>query len=104
MQFIFQSICSLVSFSYILTQQNPFLFLSTGLRFVLAPGSSPLSDLFIPKDTTLQEYEVCPEAGVIIEHMRNTIGKNGGSGLIVDYGKDGPSSNSLRVRILVCVC
>ena len=47
---------------------------------------------------------MCPEAGVIIEHMSNTIERNGGSGLIIDYGKDGPSGNSLRVRILGCVC
>ena len=64
---------------------------------MLAPGGNPLSELFIPKDTTLHEYEVCPEAGVITEHMSNAIENEGGSSLIIDYGKDGPSGFSLRV-------
>ena len=71
--------------------------ISSGLQFVLAPGGSPLSELFIPKEALLDEYEICPEAAVITEHMSKTIEKNGGSSLIIDYGKDGPSQNTLRV-------
>lgn len=68
---------------------------------MLAPGGNPLSELFIPKDAALDEYEICPEAGVIVEHMSNIIEKNGGSSLIIDYGKDGPSGVSLRVSMPV---
>ena len=68
---------------------------------MLAPGGNPLSELLIPKDTELDEYEICPAAGVIIEHMSNIIESNGGSSLIIDYGKDGPSGISLRVSIPV---
>lgn len=75
-------------------------FLSSGLQFVLAPGGNPLSELFIPKDAAIEEYEVCPDAAIVIEEMAKRIAMNGGSSLIVDYGKDGPSGNSLRVRIL----
>ncbi len=75
-------------------------FFSSGLRFVLAPGKSMLTDLFIPKDTTLEEYEVCPDAGVIMEKMSTNLNNHGGSSLIIDYGYDHASGNSLRVRKL----
>lgn len=69
---------------------------NSGLQFVLAPGGNPLSELFIPKDAAIEEYEVCPDAAIVIEEMAKRIAMNGGSSLIVDYGKDGPSGNSLR--------
>eukprot|EP00794_Sanderia_malayensis_P020207 gene20207-22183_t len=68
---------------------------SSGLRFVLAPGKSVVAGL-IPKHTTLDVYEICPDSGVIAERMSKRIANNGGSSLIIDYGYDNASSNSLR--------
>ncbi len=80
-----------------MTVNHPF---SSGLRFVLAPGKSMLSDLFIPKETSLETYEICPDASVAMEEMSRTLSNHRGSGLIIDYGHDHPSENSLRVSLL----
>lgn len=68
----------------------------SSLQYALAPGKSTLAELFIPKSTKLDEYEVCPDAGVIVEHMSNTLAAYGGSSLIVDYGNDSCGGHSLR--------
>ncbi|XP_065063421.1 protein arginine methyltransferase NDUFAF7, mitochondrial-like isoform X2 [Rhopilema esculentum] len=69
---------------------------NAGLQLVVSPAANPLSELLIPKEAVIDEYEVCPTAGVTIEHMCGVIQTHGGSSLVVDYGKDGPSRNSLR--------
>ena len=74
-----------------------YLFCRSSLQYALAPGKSTLAELFIPKSTKLDEYEVCPDAGVIVEHMSNTLAAYGGSSLIVDYGNDSCGGHSLRV-------
>ena len=71
---------------------------------MVSPAANPLSELLIPKEAVIDEYEVCPSAGVTIERMCGVIQTHGGSSLVVDYGKDGPSRNSLRVRIIFSFC
>ena len=73
------------------------VFLAQYFKISNVPGGNVLSELFIPKDASIDEYEICQEACVITEHMSSIIEKNGGSALIIDYGKDGPSGFSLRV-------
>jgi SAM-dependent MidA family methyltransferase len=73
------------------------------LRFVLAPGPTqaskaiaehPAYDHFHPGD----RIEVSPDSFRVMLEMAQHIGKNSGSALIVDYGKDHIQGDTLRVR------
>ena len=45
----------------------------------------------------MNQIEVCPQGGVIVEHMSEAIADHGGCALIVDYGEDGSRRHTLRV-------
>ncbi|KAG0367084.1 S-adenosyl-L-methionine-dependent methyltransferase [Gamsiella multidivaricata] len=71
------------------------------LRFVLAPGPTqaskafaehPAYDHFKPGD----RIEVSPDSFRVAHDMAKHINKNGGSALIVDYGKDHIQGDTLR--------
>ncbi|KAF9359283.1 NADH dehydrogenase [ubiquinone] complex I, assembly factor 7 [Mortierella sp. AD094] len=71
------------------------------LRFVLAPGPTqaskafaehPAYDHFKPGD----RIEISPDSFRVAHEMAKHINKNGGSALIVDYGKDHIQGDTLR--------
>lgn len=66
------------------------------LRFVLAGGSTQalaLLDVFEPQgDIT----EVGAEAVSVVERVAETVRKDGGMGLLIDYGEDGQVGDSVR--------
>ncbi|KAI8361283.1 S-adenosyl-L-methionine-dependent methyltransferase [Mortierella sp. GBAus27b] len=71
------------------------------LRFVLAPGPTqasrgfadhPAYDHFKPGD----RIEISPDSFRVAHEMAKHINKNGGSALIVDYGKDYTQGDTLR--------
>jgi NADH dehydrogenase [ubiquinone] 1 alpha subcomplex assembly factor 7 len=52
---------------------------------------------YIRNDTKIDEWEVCPQAGLLITQVCERILCDGGFGLFVDYGHDGSRKNfSLR--------
>eukprot|EP00058_Branchiostoma_floridae_P024793 XP_002610283.1 hypothetical protein BRAFLDRAFT_126844 [Branchiostoma floridae] len=40
--------------------------------------------------------EVCPQAGVLVQHLANRIVEHGGAALLADYGHDGTKTDTLR--------
>lgn len=74
-----------------------FLYRSSKLRFVLAPGPTVASQTLVPHGTSSNQIEVCPQGGAVVEHMSEAIAKHGGCALIVDYGEDGSNRHTLRV-------
>ncbi|KAK3730151.1 hypothetical protein QZH41_016934, partial [Actinostola sp. cb2023] len=69
---------------------------SSALRFVLAPGPTVASESLVPRQTSYQEIEVCPQGGVIMEHIGRVISQYGGGALVVDYGQVGSDGFTLR--------
>lgn len=57
------------------------------------------SESLVPQQTSSQEIEVCPQGGVIMEHMAGVIKQHGGAALIVDYGQVESNRFTLRVSI-----
>lgn len=79
---------------------------SQGLRFVLSPGPTAASKLFLTrrmKWASLQEkaeiehVEVCPQAMKVTADIAKRVGGDGGGALIVDYGDSKIVSDSLQV-------
>lgn len=70
---------------------------SSQLRFVLAPAPTLASQTLVPQGTSVNQIEVCPQGGAIVEHMSEAIADHGGCALIVDYGEDGSRRHTLRV-------
>ncbi|PFX32758.1 NADH dehydrogenase [ubiquinone] complex I, assembly factor 7 [Stylophora pistillata] len=69
---------------------------SSELRFVLAPTPTIASQILVPQGTSANQIEVCPQGGIIVEHMSEAIAAHGGCALIVDYGEDGSQRHTLR--------
>ncbi|XP_024382737.1 uncharacterized protein [Physcomitrium patens] len=76
-----------------------------GLRFVLSPGPTAASKLFLTrrmKWASLQEkaeiehVEVCPQAMKVTADIAKRVGGDGGGALIVDYGDSKIVSDSLQ--------
>lgn len=44
-----------------------------------------------------KHIEVCPEAGVIMEHLAQKFEQHGGMALIIDYGHSGENQDTFRV-------
>lgn len=68
------------------------------LQFVLSPGSTTASSLLLkdlicdPRD----HVELCPKAAVIVSEIAERIEKDGGFGLLVDYGHSGEKTDTFR--------
>lgn len=97
---------------FLLTNKFYFLAFSQGLRFVLSPGPTSASKLYLTrrmKWATLEEkakiehVEVCPQAMKITADIAKRVGEDGGGALIVDYGDDSIVSDSLQVCFIVFV-
>ena len=77
---------------------------SSELRFVLAPTPTIASQILVPQGTSANQIEVCPQGGIIVEHMSEAIAAHGGCALIVDYGEDGSQRHTLRVSWIGVAC
>lgn len=72
-------------------------------RFVLAPGPTQASRAFAEHPAydhfkTGDRIEISPDSFRVAHDMAKHMNKNGGSALIVDYGKDFIQGDTLRVR------
>ncbi|KAL1131316.1 hypothetical protein AAG570_010934 [Ranatra chinensis] len=66
------------------------------LRYVLSPGPTPATKVFASNDDTANHREVCPQAGVIMEHLAIRLEEHGGFALIADYGHLGDKYDTFR--------
>jgi SAM-dependent MidA family methyltransferase len=55
--------------------------------------------LFAQADEKRDHVEVCPEGGVILEHLAVRLEEDGGLALFADYGHDGTKTDTFRVRL-----
>lgn len=74
-------------------------------RFVLAPGPTQASRAFAEHPAydhfkTGDRIEISPDSFRVAHDMAKHMNKNGGSALIVDYGKDFIQGDTLRVSFL----
>ncbi|KAI5071115.1 hypothetical protein GOP47_0013366 [Adiantum capillus-veneris] len=76
-----------------------------GLRFVLSPGPTAASTLYLAKrfkwapleeKESLNHAEVCPQALKVTHEIAKRVGQDGGGALIIDYGEDKIVSDSLQ--------
>ncbi|KAH7300591.1 hypothetical protein KP509_24G070300 [Ceratopteris richardii] len=76
-----------------------------GLRFVLSPGPTTASRLYLAKrfkwasleeKESLSHAEVCPQALKLMQEIAKRVGEDGGGALIIDYGEDKIVSDSLQ--------
>lgn len=66
------------------------------LRFVLAGGSTPALALLDAFESEGNVVEVGAEAVGVVERVAEAVRKDGGMGLLVDYGEDGDVGDSVR--------
>ncbi|KAK6297254.1 hypothetical protein J4Q44_G00318370 [Coregonus suidteri] len=66
------------------------------LRFVIVPAPTLASTQLIQADEVRRLVEVCPEGGIIIQHLANRIAEDGGAALIADYGHGGTKTDTFR--------
>ncbi|XP_064781600.1 protein arginine methyltransferase NDUFAF7, mitochondrial [Oncorhynchus masou masou] len=66
------------------------------LRLVIVPAPTLASTQLIQADEKRRHVEVCPEGGVIVQHLANRITEDGGAALIADYGHDGTKMDTFR--------
>uniref|UniRef100_A0A452J0P6 Protein arginine methyltransferase NDUFAF7 n=1 Tax=Gopherus agassizii TaxID=38772 RepID=A0A452J0P6_9SAUR len=66
------------------------------LRFVLAPSTTPATELFIQRKEVRDHVEVCPDAGILIQRLACRIQEDGGAALIADYGHNGNKTDTFR--------
>ncbi|XP_066281071.1 protein arginine methyltransferase NDUFAF7, mitochondrial-like [Branchiostoma lanceolatum] len=66
------------------------------LRFVLSPSPTAASKGFIQAGEKRDHLEVCPQAGVLVQHLADRIAGHGGAALLADYGHDGSKTDTLR--------
>ncbi|KAJ0061115.1 hypothetical protein NL108_007855 [Boleophthalmus pectinirostris] len=66
------------------------------LRFVLSPNATLASTTLIQPGERREQVEVCPEGGVVMQHLSKRICETGGAALISDYGHDGTKSDTFR--------
>ncbi|XP_022694499.1 protein arginine methyltransferase NDUFAF7, mitochondrial-like isoform X2 [Varroa jacobsoni] len=65
------------------------------LRLVLAPGRTPSTVLIDPGETR-SHIEVCPQAGMFVQHLAKRLEVSGGVFLLVDYGHIGEKGDTFR--------
>ncbi|OQR74949.1 protein midA -like protein [Tropilaelaps mercedesae] len=65
------------------------------LRFVMAPNRTP-STILIDSGEKRNHVEICPQAGMFVQHVAKRLENHGGASLIVDYGHVGEKSDTLR--------
>ena len=61
---------------------------------MLSPSVTVGTETLLPGKTKADRLEVCPQGGVITEHMSSIITSYGGCALIVDYGEYGSTRHS----------
>ncbi|KAL2081843.1 hypothetical protein ACEWY4_021661 [Coilia grayii] len=66
------------------------------LRFVLLPSPTLASAALIQANEKRQHVEVCPDGGIVVQHLANRIAEQGGAALIADYGHDGTKTDTFR--------
>ncbi|XP_054271505.1 protein arginine methyltransferase NDUFAF7, mitochondrial [Macrosteles quadrilineatus] len=66
------------------------------LRYVISRMPTPASTMFVKKEETREHVEVCPQAGVIAQHLATRMREDGGIGLIIDYGHSGEKTDTFR--------
>jgi NADH dehydrogenase [ubiquinone] 1 alpha subcomplex assembly factor 7 len=76
-----------------------------GLRFVLSPTPTPSAAVLVPRrlralpeqlQQQLQQLEISAPGMALAEKLAQRVGAHGGAALLMDYGKDGPYSDSLQ--------
>ncbi|KAH8970005.1 hypothetical protein BDL97_02G063500 [Sphagnum fallax] len=76
-----------------------------GFRFVLSPGPTTASSLYLAKrmkwasleeKAKIEHVEVCPSALKLTAEIARRVGEDGGGALVVDYGEDVMVSDSLQ--------
>ncbi|MCO5596812.1 hypothetical protein L7F22_050882 [Adiantum nelumboides] len=81
-----------------------------GLRFVLSPGPTAASKLYLAKrfkwasleeKESLNHAEVCPQALKLTHEIAKRVGRDSGGALIIDYGEDKLVSDSLQVESIL---
>ncbi|XP_003743378.2 protein arginine methyltransferase NDUFAF7, mitochondrial [Galendromus occidentalis] len=65
------------------------------LKMVLTPSRSPAT-MLIPEGEERKHLEICPQAGVFVEHLAERLEESGGVSLIVDYGHMGEKEDTFR--------
>ncbi|CAO1413002.1 unnamed protein product [Diamesa tonsa] len=68
------------------------------LRYVLSKNETPISKLYstlYPNDSR-NDVEVSPETDIIVNYLAERLERNGGFGLIIDYGHFGDESDTFR--------
>ncbi|GFG40096.1 hypothetical protein Cfor_10983 [Coptotermes formosanus] len=65
-------------------------------RYVMSQTPTPASKLLIKADEKRDHVEVCPEGGVILEHLAVRLEEDGGLALFADYGHDGTKTDTFR--------
>ncbi|XP_075226821.1 protein arginine methyltransferase NDUFAF7, mitochondrial [Lycorma delicatula] len=65
-------------------------------RYVIAPGPTPHSRIFVKESETRDEIEVSPESGVIMNELAVRLEQYGGFALIADYGHNGTLTDTFR--------
>ncbi|XP_049783426.1 protein arginine methyltransferase NDUFAF7, mitochondrial isoform X2 [Schistocerca cancellata] len=65
-------------------------------RYVISRSSTPASKLFVQPQEKRDHLEVCPAAGVIVDHIASLLEEEGGFALIGDYGHNGEKTDTLR--------
>lgn len=56
------------------------------LRYVLARNETPASKVYIPEDVQGNDFEVCPEAALLVDKIAKRLNNNPGVFLACDYG------------------
>lgn len=70
------------------------------LRYVLSKNETPISKLYstlYPNDSR-NDVEVSPETDIIMNYIAERLERQGGFGLIIDYGHFGDESDTFRVN------
>ncbi|XP_049846874.1 protein arginine methyltransferase NDUFAF7, mitochondrial isoform X2 [Schistocerca gregaria] len=65
-------------------------------RYVISRSPTPASKLFVQPEEKRDHLEVCPAAGVIVDHIASLLEEEGGFALIGDYGHNGEKTDTLR--------
>lgn len=70
------------------------------LRYVLSKNETPISKLYstLYPDDTRKDVEVSPETDIIVNYIAERLERQGGFGLIIDYGHFGDESDTFRVN------
>ncbi len=98
-------VCLFANSSY-----NMLVLFRQGFRFVLSPGPTTASSLYLAKrmkwasleeKAKIEHVEVCPSALKLTAEIARRVGEDGGGALVVDYGEDVMVSDSLQVSATI---